>query len=273
MSIKSKILVTSGCSFSDTQHWTVHKTWPIHLQRSLGVENLYNEARGGQSNDLIGVRTIYRINKLLRDNKPEDIFVGIMWTGTDRRAFYLDKDHDEKTDKDWIDSHSWIDEDGEGVWKPLNIAHAFEDHTKSTSMERIYYNNIHTINGATSDTLHMINYVQNYLQRLGIRYFMTTSWNIFDDMVTFNEPYYRGQPEIYGDKTLSVSPRLNQNDLKWIRDLIDWNKFIPTEGMWEWLQSTYPSRDPHQNSHHPTEEENKLFTEKMIAPFINKLYE
>ena len=75
-----KILITGGCSFSADDY-----CWPVHLQNKLSYDTHYQTGVGSSGNDLISRKVIWQVNKCLKSGiKPEDMLVGIMWSGKER---------------------------------------------------------------------------------------------------------------------------------------------------------------------------------------------
>ena len=65
--------------------YRLSKVWP----GMLAYETI-NESEAGSSNDAI-VRRVYRnVLNLLKENKPEDLFVIIGWSSPERKDFYYD---------------------------------------------------------------------------------------------------------------------------------------------------------------------------------------
>jgi hypothetical protein len=258
-----KVVATSGCSFSDTQNWRSYKTWPKQLADQLNIKDWFNEGRGGQSNNLIRMRIIYRVSELLKTYKPEDILVGVMWSGPDRVGIHFDKNilNEDKTGKVWVDAYNFIPESLDTVWKPLLLSH-------EGVLQKQYYKYFHNPIGGVISTLHDILYTQKFLESAGVKYFMTNAWNIFE-FKWDHWGQYKGTSETK-NQNIGSHPDLAKPDLKWISDLIEWSKFIPVEGEWEWISQLNPNRD-YIKEHHPSEEEHYEFTKQIIIPFLNEL--
>ena len=87
MSKSSKLLITSGCSFSDPKY-TVYKhhnidVWPELLAKELDIE-LLNVAQKGASNDYIS----NSIMDAVIDHLDKEIIVCVLWTGSNRLNFF-----------------------------------------------------------------------------------------------------------------------------------------------------------------------------------------
>jgi hypothetical protein len=94
---------------------------------------------------------------------------------------------------------------------------------------------------------------------------MTTSWNIISD------GHHDTNLNEIGNSHIGNNEKLQLPEFKWVRDLIDWNKFIPLSGQWEWTNKSFPDRFG-PDSHHPFKHEQKSFADDVLIPFIKKLY-
>jgi len=82
-----KKIITCGCSFSDYK--TVF-TWPHILEKRLGDSIEYEHlGLSSQGNDLIQKKLSLAVMESLEKYKPEEILVIPMWSGTERKAFYV----------------------------------------------------------------------------------------------------------------------------------------------------------------------------------------
>jgi len=88
-------VLTFGCSYSQVPVVTDKPddwTWPLFLDKSLTgmpIETENHQGLGASGNDVISRRTIYYVTEALKTSKPEDLLVGIMWSGCDRHSLVL----------------------------------------------------------------------------------------------------------------------------------------------------------------------------------------
>jgi hypothetical protein len=81
----SKVLITSGCSFTDN----VETRWPHYLAENLGAR-LVNYGYGSSGNDHICNSTIFALQKEFeRGTRAEDITVVVMWSGPSRQGHFV----------------------------------------------------------------------------------------------------------------------------------------------------------------------------------------
>ena len=90
--MKIKKVITSGCSFSDP--FTPY-SWVNMLENYTqlidGNVKFDHRGLGSQGQELIQKKAFHAIVEALDEGyKPEEIAVIVMWSGTDRKAFYID---------------------------------------------------------------------------------------------------------------------------------------------------------------------------------------
>lgn len=94
--MKIKKVITCGCSFSDsTPDGNGNlQTWPFQLKNELDEQNIHlNYTHRGlpsQGQELIQKKTTLAIIEALKEYGPEEIAVIVMWSGTERKSFYVD---------------------------------------------------------------------------------------------------------------------------------------------------------------------------------------
>lgn len=91
-----KVLITGGCSFSHSH--SSEDGWHIQLERKLKLLNnnliSYHTGYGSQGQELIQKKIMLSAVEVLENNyKPEEILIIPMWSGTYRKAWYIDNPH------------------------------------------------------------------------------------------------------------------------------------------------------------------------------------
>jgi hypothetical protein len=234
------ILISSGCSFSFDEF-----TWPTHLAKYLNAEH-HQMGWGSSGNAFISRRAIQKISELLNNNiDHSQILVGIMWSGPDRIDLYTeDSVVSEKMSVPRTSTTGicvWPSSDNRGKWIIMNAGF-------KSVLARIYYK---TFYNQTQSMIHTYEHVlrtQWFLEKHKIKYFMTTYTN---------EVFYN---------------QVNTIQTDYLKNLVDWTKFLPIDGCYEWVRdnSKYPFPDP--NDFHPGEKQHQDFTKKVILPFLKKEY-
>jgi len=80
-------LITAGCSYSQVPNRD--ESWPMHLQELHGIRYIAHTGHGAAGNATIARKLISKVMEALElGHKPEDILVGVMWSGTDRQSHY-----------------------------------------------------------------------------------------------------------------------------------------------------------------------------------------
>lgn len=94
-----KKIITGGCSFSTvspdhrsgrTDVTDVRDTWPYRISEKYPDIPIRYTGQCGLGQELIQKRLSYAIMEELKNHKGEELAVVVMWSGTDRKAFYVD---------------------------------------------------------------------------------------------------------------------------------------------------------------------------------------
>jgi len=249
--MEKHVLVASGCSFT-FESWN----WPTFVAEKFGYD-LINVGMASQGNGLISKKVIYQVDNLLKTRNPEEIMVGIMWSGIDREGFYVhnypyinEKHHPDNTD-------GWVE-------NPTSVVPG-EDHRNwlitnarwKMPLARLWYMHFHTDIGSMTQTLEHILRVQWYLKTHNVKYFMSTFLDIF------------GNDHI---KNLMEHP-----EIKYLYDMVDWDCFLDVPGCYEWVKENYKDTGGFpEGGHddrmgiHPTEFGHKKFSEEVIFPHVKE---
>jgi len=237
-----KVLVTGGCSF--TANYYKDKTWSYHLAKHLKDYDFHNFALPSQGNGLISRSVIYGVQHLLKFHAPEDILVGIMWSGKGRHDYYCE-DHKElhfvlnKIDNNWMRNPTEFLKFEENTIPPNWVILAHHWKYQANYNADIYYNNFYSTVGAAIYSLEHILRVQWFLKLHKIKYFMTT----------------------YMDHVLHKDKALSDPEAKYLYDMVDFDEFLPVTSESGWLKTV---------NHHPLEEEHLRFTNEIIIPHLHK---
>jgi hypothetical protein len=241
---QKKLLLTSGCSFTDTLD-----SWPNHLSKKLNF-NLDNIAFASQGNGLISRKLIYKINQIPKSIlNQNDIIVGVMWSGIDRAERFIDS----KGDQYFVTNLS----------KPENVTSVVPGYRNWRLMipDWVKYEDckLHyeVFNNKISSKIYTIEHIlrtQWFLEKHNIKYFMSTYMDIFKDKNNSNE----------------------YPDVKYLYNMIDFSKFLPINGCFEWVKEHYPKefRGINKNGDitdfHPTNFGQEKFTDEVIIPYLKE---
>lgn len=232
-----KLLITSGCSFTDPNF-----AWPTQLSKKCDLD-LINVALASQGNGLISRKLLHKLENLPHTYPSDEIIVGVMWSGISRYERFINSG-DEYVGPPYL------------AYNPTSVVTKDERNWRLMSHEwvksedcRIYYGTFHSIISSTVQTLEHILRTQWYLDICGIPYFMSTFMDIFSDLEIMNHP-----------------------EVKYLYDMVDFSKFLPVEGFFEWNKKHYEEDgfDDLQNDWHPNEFGNVKFTEEVIFPHLIK---
>jgi hypothetical protein len=236
----TKLVITSGCSFSVANKWG--DTWPRHLSRAYPEFEYRHTGLSSQGNGLISRRVIYEVTEALKTHRPEDILVGIMWSGIDRYDFYTRDAKGLDTNIDnWEENPTkFINPPTGGNWVILNW-------NWQNEYAKQYYTTFYDRIGSLIYSLEHILRTQWFLKAKNIPYFMTT--------------YTK---EVFPDVTRQ------HIDTQYLYDQIDFDQFLGVVGEFEWVKER--SGIGFKNSSdglHPSPEQHRAFTEQIVIPFLH----
>ena len=322
--MKPKVLVTAGCSYSQLK--TRDTSWPVHLSKLLKPEHVGYLGQGAAGNEFISRSVISSVQSALdQGTKPEDILVGIIWSGCDRMHYYS-----ETPETYELATHLPICPDVEGIPKngadlehmnqfknlgkliPASEEDDFANHGKNPhsstpiSLRDPKNNGHYLLNAHWQDkktvgfysqymnpayaimqTCEHILRTQWFLKSLNIKYFMTEyDHDVFTYMGPHDSTLYPNPNQLEGFSILKKSGRWD-NDIKhkeemniiydhpevsYLYDMIDKDHWLPVRDLKNWTmeESPYEQRDPTDS--HPSTEQHKDFTEKVILPFLLEKY-
>lgn len=270
----SKVLITSGCSFSECIHYTnpaFRKNWPIHLAEILkleGYDSHISTAMPSQGNGLISRSTLYAVIEALKTYKAEDILVGVMWSGASRHDYrctnpkllnFVKKDLHNNT----VENPTGFVKDTAKNWVILNVNWASdEQHSEAYNYYKFFYDDL----GAGINSLEQILLLQYFLQKNKVPYFFTN----------------------YSDNNIVLPKLKNHREIKYLFEQLDIDKYLPVTSEFQWLVDnnilTHEwTNDIWKNvmidgSHkwnqwiHPTANQHKEFCDKIIVKFLKEKY-
>jgi|688.fasta_scaffold459678_2 hypothetical protein len=274
----SKVLITSGCSFSECIHYdnpAFRKNWPIHLAESLkeyGYDKHISSALPSQGNGLISRGIIYNVVEALKHYDAKDILVGVMWSGANRHDF---RSPDPKL-LDFVinNQHNHVYENPTGFVKDAPKSWAILNVNWSDSGNKeaeIYYRMFHDKIGSSIYSIEHILRVQYFLRSKGVPYFFTdySDHNICQPTDKLNPEISYLYEQIDKSYYLPVT-----SEFQWIVDnniLLDewlpedsWKQVLVEEAngvLYKWNRWLHPSSNQH-----------KEFVDRIIMPFINDMY-
>ena len=228
-----KVLLTSGCSFSETISDHMH-TWARHLARAMPNHTHISKAMGSQGNGLISRSIIHSCTEL----QDSEVVVGIVWSSPDRHDFYLHEPILGKNQDNWMENPTGFTENKR--WVILN-------HGWKNEYAQAYYGMFHDSIGCSINTLEHILRTQWFLKQYNIKYFMST----------YTKNVLAGIEDLI--------------DCKHLYDLIDFDNWLPVDGLYEWVQTNIgASGFPLKGDNHPSSYAHEQFTNRVILPYMEK---
>ena len=257
---ENKIFIAAGSGLANNKN-----CWQ-HICKEKLNHNIIDLTEEKIGNALISRRVIYKVNELIKTHKPEDIVVGIMWTIPQIQERYV---NDIKNDRYMGKTENSLTSVVDDIknWRTLN----FENISSSEDCElffKIIYNKLQSY---VISVEHIIR-TQWFLNRLGVRYFMTSHLDIFYNEKNYLKMYDISKLTDYKRKSYSLNI-LSYNEINYLYDMIDKKTFLPIYSMLDWVQENYPN-DGFDDSEKlkPNDFANQKFTTEVIIPFLKKTY-
>ena len=230
------ILITSGCSFSECNSG-FKDTWPKQLEKQIVPKASYHEGLHCQGNGLISRKLIYRVTELLKKNRAEELLVGIMWSSHLRHDFFHSNISFDSNIDNWLHNPTGFVDNSSKNWIIIQP-------WWNNDYAKIYYRDFFDDIGAYVYTLEHILRTQWFLKSHNIKYFMSMYMDhVLPDMLSDNK------------------------HTKHLYEQIDLDQFLPAGGEYEWCKNYSGLAFSADDDSHPTAEQHKLFTEKVIIPF------
>jgi len=242
-----KCLITAGCSYSQVPNRDV--TWPFHLNKHLNPKEIHYLGQGAAGNGIISRKTLYAVTKALEKYKPEEILVGVMWSGFDRREIYSRKSLDCNRIEYGNNTDAYANPTKIVDLKNRNyyiINKNWDDYLTVNFMKYAY-----TDEDSLMVTLEHVLRVQTFLKLHNINYFMTEY--DFDCLDKF--PYRKGLINL--DK-----------ELFFLYNQIDKSHWLPITNLYEWAKYESGFDFARPPDPHPSTEQHQDFVEKIIVPYL-----
>lgn len=263
--IRRKILITGGCSFSDSWNspeskYLYRRTWVNYIKEKYNFKKYVHMGNPASGNELIAERIVYALQTLLdKGYLSDDLYVGVMWSGIERKELFVST---QETDK-YSELDDSVRREGENTLMMSHYSNVFsntkgmrpgivnvpngylksgglpyKDDWWKTKAQRDYFNlwydNFYSVEKQFIDTLKSILLVQTFCERHNIKYFMSVWQNIFNarnPLDKHNMFYGDLPPKSYGDEC--VESRLHpkfvdifNKSSRFLWNAIDFNKFI-----------------------------------------------
>ena len=263
--IRRKILITGGCSFSDSWNlpeskYLYRRTWVNYIKEKYNFKKYVHMGNPASGNELIAERIVYALQTLLdKGYLSDDLYVGVMWSGIERKELFVST---QETDK-YSELDDSVRREGENTLMMSHYSNVFsntkgmrpgivnvpngylksgglpyKDEWWKTKPQRDYFNlwydNFYSVEKQFIDTLKSILLVQTFCERHNIKYFMSVWQNIFNarnPLDKHNMFYGDLPPKSYGDECVEsrLQPKfvdIFNKSSRFLWSAIDFNKFI-----------------------------------------------
>lgn len=244
-----KCLITAGCSFSQVPNADI--TWPFHLNERLNPEEVVYLGQGSAGNGIISRRVIYNTIKALEKYQPDEILVGIMWSGYSRREIF---------------SLSELD-----CYKVLGPYEQNKNPVSVVSNDSYYIMNAYWKDSLTTNFMKYAFQYEDSMM-ISLEHILRTQWFLKNNNIRyFMSSYYYDSFNEHANDQVDNTLQNNQ-DLKFLREQIDTSYWLPITNMYDWAKniSTFDFARPPDP--HPSTEQHKEMVEKVLLPFLKTKY-
>lgn len=240
--LRIKCLITAGCSFSQVPASAI--TWPVHLRDAVMPECVYYLGQGAAGNGIISRKLIHTVNTALQIYNPEEILVGVMWSGHDRMDVYSDQQNLDYTKILGADSYC----------NPVRVNKDYNH----------YIINFHWTDELTKTYLkYFYNEVGSYIHT--IEHILRTQWFL----KSMNIPYFMTE---YAPDCLPRQDVIkNNSEIDYLYDMIDRSYWLPIDNMHKYsINSEIPF--PKEDDNHPGTVHHEMFVREVLLPWLHRKY-
>lgn len=233
-----KHIITSGCSFSDA---LLDHGWPRLLQKYFPNCSYEHLGLGSQGQDLIQKKASLAVVESLKKFRADEICVIVMWSGTERKSFFVDnKDFINEVVQGWKKGSQWWNKQFCDLKNNVDFSSFVVD---PTTQNKTYYNK----NGGW--------YICNYLSpdsEFTKRYFDLTSSlvgpviNSLENIIFLqNLCKVKGVKLVqtfYRDYTLNdIIENKHDQNVSYLYECLDFSTIASQTGMYEHLRPFDPN--------------------------------
>lgn len=234
-----KHIITSGCSFSDA---LLDHGWPRLLEKYFPNCSYEHLGLGSQGQDLIQKKASLAVIESLKNFRADEICVIVMWSGTERKSFFVDnKDFINEVAQGWKKGSQWWNKqfcdlknnvdftsyaedtrtknktyfNKEGGWYICNYLTPDSEFTKQ------YFDLSRSLIGPVVNSLENIIFLQNLCKVKGVR---------------LVQSFYRDYTwqDIFENK--------HDQNVSYLYECLDFSTIVSATGMYEHLRPLDPTR-------------------------------
>lgn len=273
-----KRVITSGCSFSD---FATPHTWPHQLEKYMKnidpTVTFDHRGLSSQGQDLIQKKATHAVMKAIEEGfSSEEIAVIVMWTSSDRKAFYIDNPLIiNKIAEGWKGSQQgWQLQFGDLANKISNYG---EIKSKARSDNIIPYNK----DGGWFITSAHVNDGSNFIKG----YFLMSEHSESPGPMHYDlenilmlQNFCKARRiklyhQFYMDSVLQCYENCkNHQIIKYLYDDIDWDTVVSKTSIHGYLKRLAKHEELFEGptDPHPTEQGHLIWTDQILIPYLTK---
>jgi hypothetical protein len=249
--MKIKRVVTGGCSFTEGETWA--RWLREHLSEQHPKVDLSNVAMTSQGQELIQKKVSREVNELLKYFKPEEIAVLIMWSGTERKCFYVNNPYTIANDLKnlWTDDTNPVRDlrnkiNRDAAWYVCNW-NALLDPQYTTNIAKTHFGLANDSAYAVHLSLENIVFMQNLCKVHGIQYHQM----------------------FYMDYALEDIEQYKEHEIvSYLYDQFDQSTIVDKKSIFTYLKELNNDQLYFRPDQHPTAVGQKLWFDKVLLPHL-----
>jgi hypothetical protein len=249
--LKIKKIITGGCSFTEGETWA-KSLYDLCKQNYPGVL-LENTALTSQGQELIQKKISQDLIESLKEYKPEEIAVVVMWSSTERKCFYVNNPYIISTDLKnvWSDNRNPIcdlknNSNPTAAWYTCNW-HDLEHPQYTTNIVKTHFSLVKDSSYAVHLSLENIIFLQNLCKVHNVKFYQM-----------FYMDYPLEDIETYKDHEL----------VKYLYDQFDYNSIVDKKSIFTYLKELDNEELYFRKDAHPTKEGHELWFKQVLLPYL-----
>lgn len=249
--MKIKKIITGGCSFTEGE------TWSRALQKLCNKKypevTLNNTALTSQGQELIQKKISQDLIESLQHYNADEIAVVVMWSGTERKCFYVNNPYVISNDLKnvWTDNRAPVCDlknktNLVAAWYTCNW-HDVARQEYATNIVKTHFSLVEDSAYAVHLSLENIIFLQNLCKV---------------HKVKFHQMFYMDYP------LEDIETYKNHEIVKYLYDQFDYSSIVDTKSIFTYLKELNNDELYFRKDAHPTEEGHTLWFDQVLLPYL-----
>ena len=249
--MKIKKIITGGCSFTEGETWSIQLQ--IFCKENHPATELHNTALTSQGQELIQKKISQDLIESLRHYNADEIAVFVMWSGTERKCFYVNNPYIISTDLKnvWNDDRDPFCDlknksNTTAAWYTCNWNDLLKE-KYTTNIVKTHFSLVEDSAYAVHLSLENIIFLQNLCKAHNVQ---------------FHQMFYMDYPlediEIHKDHEI----------VKYLYDQFDYSSIVDTKSIFTYLKELNNDEVYLRKDYHPSEQGHKQWFDQVLMPYL-----